>query len=238
MREARWTIGALICLAIGSLGCLNIVDGRYGAKCEVDDDCGISSTRACLGGYCSGQRCNFESSDCDRNLVCEGDRSGLLSDARCFKECSSDDDCPETWSCSGEVCRYSSYSRGTLSVEVTKVATGEDLPVTLVVTASAGAPSEITWYARGYNDREDRKVGGPSSSLTYTYNFEEAGLYSLEATFQDANGVTTAISEDKISVCGREGAACDDAAYAHCCEGTYCMNPDGESAGVCATPPP
>lgn len=237
MRDARWIIGALVYLAIGSLGCLNIVDGRYGKACEVDDDCGISSTRECLGGYCSGLRCNFESSKCERNQVCVGEQSGLISNARCFEECESDEDCPETWHCSGEVCKYSSYSHGEIVTEMTRVATGEELEATLVIGSSAGTPASITWYIQGYGEAEKQKVSGPSDDLTHAYIFEKPGLYELDATFEDANGVIPVTSEERIFVCGREGDPCDEANYASCCDGTYCMSPSGQSEGICSPPP-
>ena len=236
MRRDHLLVFMLTFLAIGSLGCLNVIDGRYGKACEVDDDCGISSTRNCLGGYCSGQRCNFESSTCDRNQTCVGEQTGLISNARCFEECEDDSDCPETWHCAQGLCDYHHSSRGELVPEMTRAETGEPVLVALEILYGAGAPSEITWYARGYGEAEGVKVAGPGDAQTHAYTFEGAGLYTIEATFTDANGSNKATSEEKLRICGREGASCDDSRYAHCCDG-FCMKSAEGSSGVCAAAP-
>ncbi len=78
---------------------------KPGKPCASDDNCKSGST--CLGGYCSGGSCTCSGSDCK----CSGDwecapSSAPFSTGSCYLPCADHGDCPDTWGCSGDRCRY------------------------------------------------------------------------------------------------------------------------------------
>lgn len=228
-------------IIIASLGCMFTPgDAGYGAECEEDDDCGRDVFRDCKGGYCGGQNC--KNRDCPDGFVCSEPSTLLgynLSTPTCEKVCQSNDDCPNTWQCEDERCAFLSRSVGAMRLENPDVPRGGMREATLELYAVAGEAREVKWYIApldpgATSPPEKSLVNETGKTLTNVYTFEEAGLFTLSASFEDYNGVTETTQNVIVTVCLLEGDTCGEQQTASCCEGD-CQIPDGQSEGTCTS---
>ena len=235
----RTQVGILITsIVFASLGCLFApADAGYGAECGDDDDCGSDVFRDCRGGYCGGQSC--KNRDCPEGFVCSEPATVLgynLSTPTCEKVCQNNGDCPHTWQCKEERCAFLSRSVGALRAERADAPRGGMLEVMLELYAVAGEAHAIKWYAEPLDPSASSPppktlVNETGKNLTNVYTFEEAGRFTLSASFEDYNGITETTQNVIVTVCSLEGEACD--ANAPCCGGR-CDTAGESDEGVCS----
>ena len=239
MTRRHQTAALITSIILASLGCMIAPkDAGYGAECEEDDDCGSDVFRDCRGGYCGGLGC--KNRDCPEGFVCSEPATLLgynISTPTCEKVCQDDNDCAATWQCQEERCAFLSKSKGALSVEVADIPRNGSITATLELIDVAGTASQVTWYIEPYDpsfsaDNPKTQVAKTGTTLSHTYTFEEAGSFTLSASFEDYNGVTETTQNATVRVCLLEGDTCGGQQRASCCNGS-CLIEDDQNEGIC-----